>query len=157
MTKVVEKDLLGAASTIDLIAMLRAKTQGNLSTEEEALIDQVLTELTQAYRTGNRAMKLAIIGNLDKPGLPDAVGVLLASLDRTPDAFVIDEGVAALLEPPERMCRRSPEDACAAVLKKERCSLPSAVTGRSSPPHVRSGARAIPILGVNLGKLGFPC
>jgi hypothetical protein len=49
VTKVVEKDVLGAGSTIDLIAMLRAKTRGNLSTEEEALVEQVLTELTQLY------------------------------------------------------------------------------------------------------------
>jgi hypothetical protein len=48
--KVVEKDVLGAASTIDLIAMLRAKTLGNLSMDEEALVEQVLNDLTRAYQ-----------------------------------------------------------------------------------------------------------
>ena len=50
VTNVVEKDLPGAESTIDLIAMLRAKTAGNLSAEEDALIEQVFKELTQAYQ-----------------------------------------------------------------------------------------------------------
>jgi hypothetical protein len=50
VTGVVEKDVTGAASTIDLIAMLRTKTRGNLSMEEEALMEQVLSELTQAYQ-----------------------------------------------------------------------------------------------------------
>jgi hypothetical protein len=44
------KDLAAASSTIDLIAMLRSKTKGNLSLQEEALVDQVLVELQEAYR-----------------------------------------------------------------------------------------------------------
>jgi hypothetical protein len=49
-TKAVEKDLAAASSTIDLIGMLRAKTQGNLAAQEEALVDQVLTELREVYQ-----------------------------------------------------------------------------------------------------------
>ena len=45
VTNVVEQDMAAADSTIDLLSMLRAKTAGNLSPQEEALIDQVLVEL----------------------------------------------------------------------------------------------------------------
>ena len=50
VTQAMSKDLAAASSTIDLIAMLRAKTQGNLSSQEEALIDQVLTELRACHQ-----------------------------------------------------------------------------------------------------------
>ena len=43
-------------------------------------------------------MKLAIIGNLDKRGVPDAVGVFLERLERSSASFVIDERVADLLD-----------------------------------------------------------
>jgi hypothetical protein len=46
----VDKDLAAASSTIDLIAMLRSKTKGNLSPQEEALVDQVLAELREAHQ-----------------------------------------------------------------------------------------------------------
>jgi hypothetical protein len=49
-TNKVEKDFAAASSTIDLIAMLKAKTKGNLSPQEEALVDQVLAELREAHR-----------------------------------------------------------------------------------------------------------
>jgi hypothetical protein len=50
VTNAVDKDLAAASSTIDLIAMLRAKTRGNLAGQEEALIDQVLAELREVYQ-----------------------------------------------------------------------------------------------------------
>lgn len=46
----VDKDLAGASSTIDLIAMLQSKTKGNLSPQEDALVDQVLAELREAHQ-----------------------------------------------------------------------------------------------------------
>jgi hypothetical protein len=38
-----------AKHTIDMLAMLETKTKGNLTSEEEAMLDQVLHELRMAY------------------------------------------------------------------------------------------------------------
>jgi hypothetical protein len=43
------QDMGMARHTIDTIAMLQAKTKGNLSEEEQQLIDNVLTELRLAF------------------------------------------------------------------------------------------------------------
>ena len=45
----VERDLAQAQATIDLIDMLKNKTRGNLSDEEQKLIDHVLYELRLNY------------------------------------------------------------------------------------------------------------
>jgi len=45
----VERDLLQAKYTIDIIDMIAAKTKGNLTTEEEKLIEHVLYELRLNY------------------------------------------------------------------------------------------------------------
>lgn len=44
-----EKSLPFAKQTIDILAMLREKTQGNLSTEEERLLDNILYDLRMRY------------------------------------------------------------------------------------------------------------
>jgi hypothetical protein len=41
----VEPDLLVAKQTIDILAMLREKTKGNLTPEEERFIETLLTDL----------------------------------------------------------------------------------------------------------------
>jgi len=43
------KDLELAKHTIDIIAMLKEKTQGNLSDEEQKMIDHVLYDLRMSY------------------------------------------------------------------------------------------------------------
>jgi hypothetical protein len=43
------RDLEGARHTIDLLGMLQAKTKGNLSLEEQRLLDNTLTELRFRY------------------------------------------------------------------------------------------------------------
>ena len=48
-TKVVTKDLAASRQMIDLIALLKEKTNGNLSREEEALVDSVLFNLRMQY------------------------------------------------------------------------------------------------------------
>jgi hypothetical protein len=45
----VEKNLLLARQTIDLIGMLEDKTKGNLSGEEERLVGQILFDLRIRY------------------------------------------------------------------------------------------------------------
>lgn len=48
-TQKVEKDLAQAQQTIDLLAMLEAKTKGNLSPEEDSLLKVVLSDLRMRY------------------------------------------------------------------------------------------------------------
>jgi len=45
----VDRDLPMAKQTIDLIGMLEEKTRGNLTGEEERLIEQVLYDLRMRY------------------------------------------------------------------------------------------------------------
>ena len=44
-----EKDLAAAQQMIDLLAMLQAKTQGNLTNEEERLLQQLLFDLRMRF------------------------------------------------------------------------------------------------------------
>jgi Domain of unknown function (DUF1844). len=48
-TKTIEKNLPLAKQTIDIISMLKDKTKGNLSDEEENLVTHLLTELRFKY------------------------------------------------------------------------------------------------------------
>jgi len=48
-TKTIDKNLPLAKQTIDIISMLKDKTKGNLSDEEENLITHLLTELRFKY------------------------------------------------------------------------------------------------------------
>jgi hypothetical protein len=48
-TKTIDKNLPLAQQTIDIISMLKDKTKGNLSDEEENLITHLLTELRLKY------------------------------------------------------------------------------------------------------------
>ena len=44
-----QRDLAHAKHTIDLLAVIKDKTQGNLSTEEEGALDQYLYDLRMKY------------------------------------------------------------------------------------------------------------
>lgn len=48
-TGAVEKNLVLARQTIDLIAMLEEKTKGNLTGDEERLISQILFDMRMRY------------------------------------------------------------------------------------------------------------
>ncbi|MCX5833941.1 MAG: DUF1844 domain-containing protein [Deltaproteobacteria bacterium] len=48
-TQNVEKNLPAAKQTIDILGMLREKTRGNLASEEEQLLDNLLFELRMRY------------------------------------------------------------------------------------------------------------
>jgi len=58
VTGKVERHLPAAQDTIDMLDMLTAKTKGNLSTDEEKLLTQVVAELKLNY--------------VDEAGKPDA-------------------------------------------------------------------------------------
>jgi hypothetical protein len=49
MTDKVERDLQGAQASIDMLDMIQAKTQGNLSQDESRFLGQVLQELRLNY------------------------------------------------------------------------------------------------------------
>ena len=49
ITKAVQKDLRAAKYAIDLIAVLEAKTRGNLSVEEKKVLERVLGEVRMRY------------------------------------------------------------------------------------------------------------
>lgn len=49
LTGKVERDLAAARTTIDMVDMLRRKTEGNLSGDEKKLLDRVLYELRMNY------------------------------------------------------------------------------------------------------------
>ena len=58
MTGKKEDDLEGARHTIDIMSMLQEKTRGNLSGEEEQLMDSVLYELRMKFMAKTRKIKL---------------------------------------------------------------------------------------------------
>jgi hypothetical protein len=45
----VQKDIAAAKQTIDIISVLKAKTKGNLSADEERLMEEVLHSLRMAF------------------------------------------------------------------------------------------------------------
>jgi hypothetical protein len=49
VSNTIERNLEAAQSTIDLLSMLATKTKGNLSSEEDRLLKQVLQELRLNY------------------------------------------------------------------------------------------------------------
>jgi len=49
VTKKSEQDIAAAKQTIDLVALLKEKTRGNLTEEESKLIEDLLTELQLQY------------------------------------------------------------------------------------------------------------
>ncbi len=49
LTQKTEKNLLLAKQTIDILGMLKEKTRGNLTGDEEKLMDNILTDLRWRY------------------------------------------------------------------------------------------------------------
>ena len=49
MTDEIDIDLEAASLTIDMIAMLKVKTKGNISDEESKIIDQSINELRMNF------------------------------------------------------------------------------------------------------------
>ncbi|NOJ96160.1 DUF1844 domain-containing protein [Corallococcus sp. CA049B] len=49
-----EKDLPSARQNLDLLAMLREKTRGNLTAEEDKLVDNLLSDLRLRYVEASR-------------------------------------------------------------------------------------------------------
>jgi hypothetical protein len=58
MTNKKEQDMEGARHTIDILSMLQDKTKGNLSKEEDQLLDSVLYELRMKFMAKMNRIKL---------------------------------------------------------------------------------------------------
>jgi hypothetical protein len=54
MTNQIEKNLSNAKQTIDLLGMLREKTKGNLTPDEEKLFENLLYDLRMRYVRATR-------------------------------------------------------------------------------------------------------
>lgn len=100
-------------------------------------------------------MKFGIIGNVQKPGLAQAVSVLIANLEDAEMDYVVDEQILPLLHqqgthlPPLRGARRNE---CASDVDM---LVAFGGDGTILSAARLVGSRGTPILGVNLGKLGF--
>jgi NAD+ kinase len=100
-------------------------------------------------------MTIGIVGNPDKPGLSGAVAALLVRLDSLGVPFVIDRKLLPLLgAAPAAAWRNSARDLPGCI---EDSDLLIAFGGDGTMLGVAReiGARGTPLLGVNLGKLGF--
>lgn len=96
-------------------------------------------------------MTFGIIGNLQKQGLKDVVLTLIGLLEKSGKEFTIDEEIGSYLGGPPRFpCAR--RDECVA-----RADMVVALGGDGTILSVARliGTSQVPILGVNLGKLGF--
>jgi len=100
-------------------------------------------------------MKFGIIGNTDKVGLADAVEALVQKLDASNVSYILDRDVFSLLE---GKSKKSAAGRCTTVEEcVEGADILVAFGGDGTILNaVRAvGSRSTPILGVNLGKLGF--
>jgi len=100
-------------------------------------------------------MKLGIIGNREKPELTEAVALFLRCLDKHNVDYVIDEEIGKLLSLEGKKSARmksAPREECV--------SAGDILVAFGGDGTILSAARsvgsaAIPVLGINLGKLGF--
>jgi len=100
-------------------------------------------------------MNLAIIGNLEKPGLGDAVAKLVKELGNGAGEYVIDEQMVPLLRASGVHMGADHPRSFADCVKEGDLLVAFGGDGTILAAARAVGSRGIPILGVNLGKLGF--
>jgi NAD+ kinase len=100
-------------------------------------------------------MKLAIVGNLGKKELPGAVSLFLQQLSRSNVEYIVENGVARALAdhvPPSLLGRVSTEEEC---MRTADILVTFGGDGSILAAARLVGPIGTPILGINLGKLGF--
>ena len=100
-------------------------------------------------------MKYAITGNLDKPGLREAVAELIRMLERAGAEYIVDGRIASLLGAEmQRTLAANSRDVQQMVTE---AGILVAYGGDGTILNAARlvGSKGTPILGVNLGKLGF--
>jgi hypothetical protein len=78
----IKKDLRGAKLTIDLLMMLREKTRGNLSGDEERLLNAIISDLQ-----GNYAETVFEEGKAEKASAGETPSSSSSSGDRTDESL----------------------------------------------------------------------
>ena len=100
-------------------------------------------------------MKFGIIGNVQKQGLRDAVALLLGRLEASHMEYVIDEKIVDLFGGKGPASRRARAHPVARCIDEAEMLIAFGGDGTILAAAREVGSRGIPILGVNLGKLGF--
>lgn len=100
-------------------------------------------------------MRFGIIGNLAKQGLPSAVQRLVETLKRYKADFVIDAEIVHLLDTKGVTLKDAPACARQQCVRDVDVVIALGGDGTMLAAAREIGTSGIPILGVNLGKLGF--
>lgn len=102
-------------------------------------------------------MKFGIVGNLSKPGLPKAASDMLGRLQQRSVDYVVQDELARIVLSQDPKCRISDDSMIPIERIPERCDIVIAFGGDGTILRTARliGRRGIPIIAVNLGKLGF--
>ena len=102
-------------------------------------------------------MKFGIIGNKAKPALTEVSGILIAFLKRRKISCVLDAELGEYLNSSGKGDRISKKEMCRQSDLPKKCDIVIALGGDGTMLAAARmvGSAGTPILGVNLGKLGF--
>ncbi len=102
-------------------------------------------------------MKFGIVGNLSKTELCKATSDLLVSFQQRKVDYIIQDELASIVVRHEPSCSIPKESMAPIESIPDRCNVMIAFGGDGTILHTARliGRRGIPIIGVNLGKLGF--
>ncbi len=100
-------------------------------------------------------MKFAIIGNLHKPGLAEAVEALTTKLDHAGLGYIVEDAIVPLLGKGGRKFKPGTTGSKEECVQRADTIVALGGDGTMLAAARLVGSRGTPILGVNLGKLGF--